>query len=212
MFTTSNYQDATFTDTSITSQIPDGASYSSGVSAQGSGTLNYSLFDGALPPGLELDTETGSITGTPNTPGAYTFRIRAQADDEGTVSNDYTGNLTITVGTSVNGGSGLQNQTLWIGESVSDRAEFTGYPTPSVVKGTGDLPPGLTISSNGTVSGAPTVSGPYTFNLRGYNFVNSVTTSSVTYVVKPAPVFINDDGYSVTTTYGSEINLAPELT
>ena len=212
MFTTSNYQDATFTDTSITSQIPDGVSYSSGVSAAASGTLNYSLFDGALPPGLELDTETGSITGTPNTPGAYTFRIRAQADDEGTVSNDYTGNLTITVGTSVNGGSGLQNQTLWIGESVSDRAVFTGYPTPSVVKGTGDLPPGLTISSNGTVSGAPTVSGSYTFNLRGYNFVNSVTTSSVTYVVKPAPAFINDDGYSVTTTYGSQINLAPEVT
>ncbi|MHB8092066.1 MAG: putative Ig domain-containing protein, partial [Syntrophales bacterium] len=35
----------------------------------------YTIAYGALPPGLTLDPATGNITGTPTTPGAYTFAI-----------------------------------------------------------------------------------------------------------------------------------------
>ncbi|MFM2024903.1 MAG: putative Ig domain [Actinomycetota bacterium] len=66
MFTKTNYQAATFNDTTVTAQIADGSSYNAGVSAIASGSITYSLYDGSLPPGLELNSSTGAITGTPN--------------------------------------------------------------------------------------------------------------------------------------------------
>jgi hypothetical protein len=211
MYTLSNYQAASFTDTSITSQIAEGQSYSANVGATASGTVSYSLFDGELPPGLAINSTSGLITGTPTTAGTYTFRIRAQATDDGVTSNDYTNNLAITVGSTVGGGEGLENKTLWLGESVSDRAVFTGFPTPTVVKASGDLPPGITISSNGTVSGSPNTAGTYTFALRGYNFVNSVSTTNYTYTVEAAPVFTDDQNYTTTTFFGAQVNLSPTV-
>ena len=38
-------------------------------------TFNYSLLCGALPPGLSLNQSTGVLSGTPTTPGTYTFAI-----------------------------------------------------------------------------------------------------------------------------------------
>lgn len=40
--------------------------------------FTWSLYSGSLPPGLNLDTSFGTITGTPTQPGAYTFTIFSQ--------------------------------------------------------------------------------------------------------------------------------------
>src|SRR5712691_8364065 len=42
---------------------------------------------GPLPPGLQLDTQAGRISGTPTTPGSYSFRI-AVTDSAGSPSTD----------------------------------------------------------------------------------------------------------------------------
>ena len=68
-----------------------GTAYSDSVSA--SEAASYSVFSGALPGGLSLNTSTGAITGTPTTPGVFTFVIRA-TNVTGTAN---TGTLTITV-------------------------------------------------------------------------------------------------------------------
>lgn len=211
MYTTTNYQAVSFTDTTITSQIAEGQAYSANVGATASGTLGYSLFDGELPPGLTLNSSSGALTGTPTVAGDYTFRIRAQATDDGQTTNDYTDNLTVTVGSVVSGGAGLEDKTLWLGEAVSDRAIFTGFPTPTVTKVSGDLPPGISVSANGTVSGSPTTAGTYTFALRGYNFVNSISTTSYTYTVQAAPTFTDDENYTTTTLFGAQVNLTPTV-
>ncbi|HVI09033.1 MAG TPA: Ig domain-containing protein [Candidatus Binatia bacterium] len=39
----------------------------------GSGSYSFSISSGGLPPGLVLNSQTGSITGTPTTPGTYNF-------------------------------------------------------------------------------------------------------------------------------------------
>jgi hypothetical protein len=83
MFTTTNYQAVSFTDTTITSQVAEGESYSANVGANASGNVSYSLFEGDLPPGLAINASSGAISGTPTTSGTYTFRIRAQATDDG---------------------------------------------------------------------------------------------------------------------------------
>ena len=212
MYTTSNYQAAIFSDSIITNEAPSGATYSSAVSASASGIITYSISDGSLPPGLSLNSATGEIAGTPDDPGAYTFRIKAQSDDNGVVTSDYTEYLSITVGSPVTGGLGLVNRTLWLGDTVSNSAVFSGYPTPTVIKESGDIPPGLSVSSNGTISGTPTESGTYTFALRGYNFVNSVTTESYTYTVQAAPAFVDDSNYTSTMLYGSQVSLSSSAT
>jgi hypothetical protein len=64
---------------SLTLQGPTGAAqvgvfYSSGMAASGGLTpYTYSIPVGSLPPGLNLNTSTGAITGTPQTPGTFNF-------------------------------------------------------------------------------------------------------------------------------------------
>jgi predicted hotdog family 3-hydroxylacyl-ACP dehydratase len=81
----------TFTDSTVVSTASVGTAYSDGVSA--TETASYSVFSGALPGGITLNTTTGAITGTPTTPGVFNFVIRA-TNVTGTRN---TGTLTITV-------------------------------------------------------------------------------------------------------------------
>ncbi|HEV2134994.1 MAG TPA: putative Ig domain-containing protein [Terracidiphilus sp.] len=56
-----------------------GVAYSSALSASGgAGALTYSISSGSLPAGLNLNTTTGAITGTPSAVGAVTFTAKAQ--------------------------------------------------------------------------------------------------------------------------------------
>ena len=80
-----------FSDGSVNSSARVGIAYSDGVSA--SEAASYSVFSGALPGGLSLNTSTGAITGTPTTPGTFTFVLRAT----NVTGSTNTGTLTITV-------------------------------------------------------------------------------------------------------------------
>ena len=81
-----------YSDNTVVATASVGTAYSDGVSA--SNTSTYTVFSGALPTGLSLNASTGAITGTPTTPGVFTFVIRANGSFEGTTN---TGTLTITV-------------------------------------------------------------------------------------------------------------------
>lgn len=80
-----------FSDASVNSSARVGVAYSDAVAA--SETASYSVFSGALPGGLSLNTSTGAITGTPTTPGTFNFVIRAT----NVTGSTNTGTLTITV-------------------------------------------------------------------------------------------------------------------
>lgn len=211
MFTTNNYADVSFNDTTIDAQVVQGGNYSQAVGAIASGTISYAVNSGSLPPGVSLNSTTGALTGTATTAGLYSFNIRATANDAGVVSTADTGTLTITVGTNTGLTEPLSNETLWIGEAFSDRAIYSGYPTPSVSKLSGTLPPGLSLSSNGTLSGTPTTSGTYTFKLRGTNFVDSTDSATYTYTIEAAPTFTANGNYSRTVEYGDAISDIPTV-
>jgi hypothetical protein len=53
-----------------------GASYASGLHANGTAPITWSLVSGSLPPGLALGTD-GALTGTPTTEGSYSFTAKA---------------------------------------------------------------------------------------------------------------------------------------
>jgi hypothetical protein len=72
-----------FSDSTVNSSSRAGVAYSDGVSASEVPSNGYSVRNsentgiGTLPPGLNLNTSTGAITGTPTTSGTYLFRVRA---------------------------------------------------------------------------------------------------------------------------------------
>jgi hypothetical protein len=80
-----------FTDSSVAFSATIISAYSDAVFA--TNTQTYSVFSGSLPPGINLNTSTGSLTGTPTTPGTYNFVIRAT----GLGGTANTGTLTILV-------------------------------------------------------------------------------------------------------------------
>lgn len=73
--------------------------------------------------------------------------------------------------------------------SASANTAYAGYVFSasgggvSFAVASGSLPPGLTLASNGTLSGTPTTAGTYTFTVSATNSQGAVTSSSITIVV-----------------------------
>lgn len=75
-----------------------------------------------------------------------------------------------------------------VGEAYSGTVSTIGTPTPELTLATGQLPPGLALSADGRVTGAPTTSGTYTF---------TVTASSKAGVATSAPIALRVAGRPV---------------
>lgn len=141
-----------------TEELPNGVAgiyYDSRLTASGgSGTYYWSVYDGALPPGLTL-SESGTLTGTPRTAGPYNFTLKVTDSQSRTATRHYTviiGSISTTV-------PAINTVTLPDG-AVGSRYSLTltatggsGYYTWSLVSG--KLPDGLSLNSNGVLSGTP---------------------------------------------------------
>jgi hypothetical protein len=154
-----------------TSSLPNGAiksGYSSGLTASG-GVAPYSwkTVGGTLPPGLEISSSTGMITGMPSTTGRYIFTV--EATDSSTKAKTALRGLSITIGADALplsiSSSGLPNGELRV--SYTSPVNVSGGTAPYTWSvSSGSLPAGLLLnSSNGTISGTPTTSGAFPFSL-----------------------------------------------
>ena len=91
----------TWNDQTIVSSAEAYKAFSDGVSSNNADS--YAVTSGALPPGLSLNTYTGTVIGTPISMGTYTFTIQA-SNVAGTISKSFT--LTITGSVNVMNSSG----------------------------------------------------------------------------------------------------------
>jgi type II secretory pathway pseudopilin PulG len=57
--------------------------------------------------------------------------------------------------------------------------------TFSLVVGSGNLPPGLTLNSNGTISGTPTQAGTYSFTVQAKDSENKISTKRFSITIQP---------------------------
>src|SRR6266566_2943185 len=139
--------------------------YSGALSATG-GTTPYTwgITYGSLPPGLNLNSSSGAITGTPTTAGTFTFT--AQAKDSSPAPQ------TATASASVLTVELLQITTT----SLPDPQVQTSYSATLTASGgmlpyvwsisSGNLPLGLSLDgSSGVISGVPTSTGSYAFTV-----------------------------------------------
>ena len=183
-----------------TASLPSGtvgAAYSQQVQATGgTGALTWSINAGTLPPPLTINTSTGVISGTPNTPGTFNFTVKVTD----TFPQSNTKDLSISIAavpippnistTSLLGGT--------VGTGYSQTLQVqngTGTP-PFTWSVAGSLPPGLNLNtSTGTISGTPSAAGTF-------NFTPHVTDSlSLTDITPPnlSITIVNPPGPTITT-------------
>jgi large repetitive protein len=115
---------------------------------------------GSLPPGLKLSPQ-GAISGTPTTAGTYTFLVKSA--DSTNLSNAGYKQFVITATPIQVGANTLPNGTV---SSAYHYAIPTSGATGTVTfqLAPGPLPPGISLSSSGALSGTPTASGQFPFD------------------------------------------------
>jgi hypothetical protein len=177
------------------------------VAVPSSGKVSYAVTFGDLPVGLTLNRNTGELAGTPKyvNDGPDTYSITVQATGTNGTAADR--NFTI----STNKRPTWITKTVDIGAisentfySYSLQAEYNSSPATTYTLISGSPPPGITVDSNGLVSGTPVI--PNDSQQYSYLFTVRATASSkiVDYafeidVLPFAPIKIIPPGYEVGT-------------
>jgi alpha-tubulin suppressor-like RCC1 family protein len=125
----------------------------------------WAVTSGRLPPGLVLDPETGTITGTPTTEGRYRFKV--------TVTDSKTKSpKKVRIATTIAVAPSLMSLSPTGIPAASKNVKYTttltasGGIAPYKFKLTsGALPAGIKLSANGRLAGKPTSAGASTFTV-----------------------------------------------
>ena len=167
---------------------PFGGPYSYSFTATGQPKTIFSLGSGALPPGLVLD-ESGLLAGSATRSGAYTFTVSARLDTAPAVLS---APHTILVPEAPR----LTNASpppATIDAAYSYAFSAVGTPAPTFMVTAGILPPGLTLSAGGLLTGIPNGAGEFTFAVGADNGVAPVAIADpLTITVSGAPLFTAD--------------------
>jgi uncharacterized protein (TIGR03437 family) len=137
-----------------------GSSYSAQLSANGSGSYQWSVSQGSLPPGLSLGPSSGTISGTPSTGGTYQFVIKAtDLKSQQTASQGYTvGILNISNSSPLPGGTTSTSYSVTFMAADGPQGYIYSWSIDKV-------PSGLSLDpSTGTLSGTPSTAGTFNFN------------------------------------------------
>jgi uncharacterized protein (TIGR03437 family) len=153
---------------STTSLLPAGkvnTGYSTSLGATGGipPYTNWTISNGTLPQGLTLSS-AGVLSGTPTTAGAYSFTIQLTDSAGGTASAPF--QLNIVAGLAITNGSPLPDGKVNTAYSLSLTASGGTPPYSNWTISSGTLPPGLTLSSAGVLSGTATTAGICSFTVQ----------------------------------------------
>lgn len=166
-----------------TSALPGGAvgvPYGHTLAAQGGvQPYSWSIASGSLPPGLALSPSTGAITGTPVSPGTYSFTVRL-TDGTTVTAKPYT--IQVAASLAITTESQLPQGV--IGSSYSQSLAAAGGTPPYTWSVTaGSLPPGLELSPSGAIAGTPARAGTFTFTSRVADSADSTISKGFTITI-----------------------------
>ena len=151
----------------------------------GAGGFVYTVSAGQLAPDLVLDPNTGLVSGPLTTPGAYTFTVTV-TDVSGASAS---ASLTIVVNPSVAINPNTPPQGT-VGAPYADQLSATGgigTLTFALASGT-TLPPGLSLSNAGLITGTPTTAGTFPFTVTATDQRGAGAALPLSIVVIPAQV------------------------
>ncbi|MFZ4790889.1 MAG: beta strand repeat-containing protein [Candidatus Competibacteraceae bacterium] len=139
----------------------------------------WSLLSGQLPPGLNLNPN-GSVSGTPTLDGAFSFVVQV-TDDKKRIG--FAG-FTIVIGQRTPLTVTFSGQNGALNAPYSGVVSASGGTAPyrfSVLAG--KLPPGLTLNSNGSMSGSPTEVGTFPFTVQASDSAATPATGTGNFII-----------------------------
>jgi hypothetical protein len=146
----------------------------------------WGISGGQLPDGVTLST-AGALAGTPTTAGS--FKVLVKITDSSSIPQTLVVryNLTVTELPLAITTENLPGAT--IAQPYSAALVATGGITPySWGIASGELPPGITLSSNGTLGGTPTRSGLFAVSIKVTDSTPKPRTATVGYKLEVAPL------------------------
>ncbi|RWB20854.1 MAG: autotransporter domain-containing protein [Mesorhizobium sp.] len=170
-----------------------GTAYNQPLTASGGNApYSFAVTAGALPAGLTLSSG-GTLSGTPTASGTFNFTVTATDSTGGTPATGsvaYT--LTIAAPTITLAPATLPAAQYGVAYSQAITASGGTSPYSFALTG-GALPPGIALSSTGTISGAPTVVGSFPITVTATDNFGFTGTTSYTLVIGSNPPVANPD-------------------
>jgi uncharacterized protein (TIGR03437 family) len=154
-----------------------GSPYSAGVTAiNGTAPYSFSIVSGTLPPGLTF-SNTGMFTGTPTLGGAYPIVVRVTDTTGAVIQRAYR----FLIGSSALAFTNITLPMAYLNQNYRANLQAAAGMQPytfSIVDGM--LPAGLTLDSNGVISGIPTANGQSTVTFRVTDSIGSTAVNVLT--------------------------------
>ena len=175
----------------------------------GIGPYTYAVTGGVLPPGLTLNGDT--ISGTPVTSGNYGIAITA-TDTGATTSSGAPVTITYNYGLDVPYPMITVNPATLpvpvIGSAYRQTITATGGAAPYSFMILGSLPTGITLGTDGVISGTPTQAGSFNFNVIAID-ANGFTGNQIHYMDIALPTLaMTPASGTLTTPYGAPYSQA----
>lgn len=136
---------------------------------------------GSLPPGLSIDSTTGEISGIPTTDGIYNFSIILTDNNSNIDIENYTIEIALAADpiiVTTNVPIGTVDVSY-----IKTLLATSGTPGYTWLVLSGSLPPGITLSQSGILSGIPTAIGSYNFTVRIADSTGLVDTQSYLLII-----------------------------
>jgi hypothetical protein len=154
------------------------------VTANGDGPISYTE-TGSLPSGVTL-ASNGTLAGTPAFGSAPTYPITITATDANAKTATQAFTLTVTSSGPVFTSA---TSTTFTATNAGTFAVTANGDTPITFTETGTLPSGVTLATNGTLSGTPGsgTTGSYAITIKAIDANSNSSTQSFTLTVSPPP-------------------------
>lgn len=177
----------------------DGISVAIDAETLGDSTAVYSIVDGTLPQGMELDAATGAVTGKAEEYGTFTFTVEAVIDTYVRKNATYT--MTVNPAFYIDEDWDALDDAQ-VGVAFESRIESDIFTTEdgrydevvySVESGT--LPAGMELSADGAITGTPEAAGIYDVVVKANT--SKTTTSTNMFGMEMEQTETNEGTYAI---------------
>jgi hypothetical protein len=159
----------------------------------GTGALTWSITAGALPSGMSLGPNSGTVAGTPTTAGNYNFTVKVTDSLGNFGTQAFTLKVLIFLSDSAPPTINTTLPPATAGIAYSNTIQTTGGTgmlTWSITAGA--LPPGLSLSQLGVVSGTPTAPGNYNFTVQVTDSASPPNVATLAFMLSVADAQYGD--------------------